>query len=675
MLKKLYVNLPFHEVITQNPTYAKFLKDIVSNRRVIEESSIVALNVECSAIVQSRMPKKMQDHGSFSIPISLGKVEIDRALCDFGASISLIPYSLFEKIDMGELHPTTISLKLADRSSRIPRGVLRDVPIKVGKFFIPVDFYVLEMDDEQETPVILGRPFLNTIEAVIRCGVGSIELKIGNEKLKKFLKNAMRAPTSSFECNLLDISCENLELTSFESEFMKLDDSSMLFTSLMDMEDEEMCDLTLAEGEQVLDAHEGKEDPVPRGKEFEGELKPLPSNLRYEFLGSNSTYPVIVGATLNEHETSKLLHVRKTNRKSLAYSVDDLKGISPSLCMHRINLEGNAKPSRELLRRLNPKLIDVVFKEITKLRDAGIIYSVPDSEWVSPIHVVPKKRGLTIVQNNKGELVPTRTVNGWRMCINYRKLNKATRKDHFPIPFIDQMLERLAGHEYFCFLDGYSGFYQIPILPNDQEKTTFTCPYGTFAFRRMPFGLCNAPGTFQRCMMSIFSDYIEKCMEVFMDDFSIHGTSLDDCLTNLSQVLARCIETDLVLNWEKCHYMVQEGIVLGHLVSKRGVEVDKAKVQSIEQLPPLEDQKGVRGYLGHAGFYRRFIRDFSKIAKPLTRILCNDVQFNFDEECLEAFEKLKKALVSAPIVQPPIWDLPFELMCDARDFAIGAVLG
>ncbi|CAM8885097.1 unnamed protein product [Rhodiola kirilowii] len=186
MLKKLYVTLPFHEVITQNPTYAKFLKDIMSNRRVIEESSMVALNVECSAIVQSRMPKKMQDNGSFSIPISLGKIEIDRALCDLGASISLIPYSLFEQIDVGELHPTTISLKLADRSSRILRGVLRDVPIKVGKFFIPIDFYVLEMDVEQEMPVILGRPFLNTVEAVIRCGEGSIELKIGDEKLKFF---------------------------------------------------------------------------------------------------------------------------------------------------------------------------------------------------------------------------------------------------------------------------------------------------------------------------------------------------------------------------------------------------------------------------------------------------------------------------------------------------------
>ncbi|CAM8991408.1 unnamed protein product [Rhodiola kirilowii] len=197
MLKKLYVTLPFHEVITQNPTYAKFLKDIVSNRRVIEESSMVALNAECSAIVQSRMPRKMQDQGSFSIPISIGKIEIDRALCDLGASISLIPYSLYEKIDMGELHPTTISLKLADRCSRVPNGVLRDVPIKVGKFFIPVDFYVLDMDSEQETPVMLGRPFLNTVEAVIKCGEGSIELKIGDEKLKFFLKNAMKAPTSS----------------------------------------------------------------------------------------------------------------------------------------------------------------------------------------------------------------------------------------------------------------------------------------------------------------------------------------------------------------------------------------------------------------------------------------------------------------------------------------------
>src|SRR5204863_8544601 len=137
----------------------------------------------------------------------------------------------------------------------------------------------------------------------------------------------------------------------------------------------------------------------------------------------------------------------------------------------------------------------------------------------------------------------------------------ATRRDHFPLPFIDQMLERLAGHDYYCFLDGYSGYNQIAIAPGDQEKTTFTCPYGTFAYRRMPFGLCNAPAIFQRCMMSIFSDMVEKFIEIFMDDFTVTGNSFDSCLAHLSFVLQRYVDTNLVLNWEKCHFMVEDGIV------------------------------------------------------------------------------------------------------------------
>ena len=186
------------------------------------------------------------------------------------------------------------------------------------------------------------------------------------------------------------------------------------------------------------------------------------------------------------------------------------------------------------------------------------------------------------------------------MCINYRKLNKATRKDHFPLPFINEMLERLAKHSHFCYLDGYSGFFQIPIHPDDQHKTTFTCPYGTFAYRRMPFGLCNAPASFQRCMMAIFSDFIEEIMEVFMDDFSVHGTSFENCLANLEKVLKRCGEVDLVLNWEKCHFMVKEGIVLGHVISERGIEVDKVKIETMDKLPPPTDIKSLRSFLGHA---------------------------------------------------------------------------
>jgi hypothetical protein len=338
-------------------------------------------------------------------------------------------------------------------------------------------------------------------------------------------------------------------------------------------------------------------------------------------------------------------------------------------------LEEDCKTSRELQRRINPVLSEGVKKEVQKLLETGIIYPISDSKWVNPVHVIPKKGGVTVVTNAKGESIAQRVVTGHRMCIDYRKLNKATRKDHFPLPFIDQMLERLANHSYFCYLDGYSGFFQIPIHPDDQDKTTFTCPYGTFAYRRMPFGLCNAPATFQRCMMEIFADFINDIMEVFMDDFSVCGQSFEDCLSNLEKVLERCVKVNLVLNWEKCHFMVQQGIVLGHIVSNKEIEVDKAKIQVIENLPPPKTVREVRSFLGHAGFYRRFIKEFSKITKPLTGLLMKDAEFTFDDDCLKAFEQLKLALITAPIIKPPDWSLPFEIMCDASDNAIGAVLG
>ncbi|GJW33646.1 reverse transcriptase domain-containing protein [Tanacetum coccineum] len=188
------------------------------------------------------------------------------------------------------------------------------------------------------------------------------------------------------------------------------------------------------------------------------------------------------------------------------------------------------------------------------------------------------------------------------------------------------------------------GYFQIPIDPQDQEKTTFTCPYGTFAYRRMPFGLCNAPGTFQRCMMAIFHDMIEKTMEVFMDDFSVFGDSFDSCLSNLEKMLKR------------------EGIVLGHKISKSGIEVDHAKVDVIAKLPHPTTVKGVRSFLGHAGFYRRFIQDFSKIARPMTHLLEKETPFVFSKDCIDAFETLKKKLTEAPILVVPDWNLPFELM-------------
>ena len=405
------------------------------------------------------------------------------------------------------------------------------------------------------------------------------------------------------------------------------------------------------------------------------EQKPLPSHLKYAYLGVESTLLVIISSSLNAMEEEKLLRVLRDHKQALGWSLADLKGIRPSMCMHRILLEDGHKPSVEAQRRLNPTIKEVVRKEVLKWLDTRVIYPISDSAWVSPVQVVPNKGGTTVIKTENNILLPSRTVTGWRICIDYRKLNKATRKDHFPLPFLDQMLDRLARYEYYCFLDGYSGYNQIAIAPEDQENTTFTCPYGTFAFRRMPFGLCNAPGTFQRCMMAIFYDMVKKTIEIFMDDFSVMGNSFDNCLENLRAVLARCEETNLVLNWEKCHFMVQEGIVLGHRISARGIEVDKAKIEAIEKLPPPSSVKGIRSFLGHAGFYRPFIKDFSQIAKPLSNLLVQGIPFEFDSQCLHAFTVLKDKLISAPIVVAPNWSFPFELMCDASNYATGAVLG
>ena len=202
------------------------------------------------------------------------------------------------------------------------------------------------------------------------------------------------------------------------------------------------------------------------------------------------------------------MKVLKKHRAAIGYTLDDLKGISPTLYQHKINMEPDAKPIVDHQRRLNPKMKEVVRMEILKLLEVGIIYPIADSRWVNHVHCVPKKGGITIVPNDKNELIPQRIVTSYRMVIDFRKLNKATRKYHHPLPFIDQMLERLSKHTHFCFLDGYYGFSQILFSQPDQEKTTFTCPFGTYAYRRMPFGLCNAPATFQRFMTAIFFDFL-----------------------------------------------------------------------------------------------------------------------------------------------------------------------
>ncbi|KAL4384914.1 hypothetical protein GQ457_15G017330 [Hibiscus cannabinus] len=486
ILKQVHINLPLVEALQQMPNYAKFLKDMVTRKKRIEEFETVAATETCLALMHNKVPAKKTDPGSFTINCLIGHNHPTKALCDPGASINMMPKSVFQKLGIGEAKPKTVMLQLADHSYVQPEGKIEDILVQVDKFIFPADFLILDYKPSIEQPSKL-------------------------------------------------------------------------------------------------------------------ELKQLPEQLKYAYLGNNETLPVIISSKLQKEHEERLIATLRQRKEALSWTIADIKGISPTICMHKILLDDNHKPTVDAQRRLNQAMKDVVRKEILKWLDAGIIYPISDSEWVSPVQCVPKKGGMTVISNEKNELIPTRTVTGWRVCMDYRKLNKATRKDHFPLPFIDQMLDRLPGKQFYCFLDGYSGYNQIAIAPKDQSKTTFTCPYGTFTFRRISFGLCNAPATFQRCMTAIFSDLNEDCLEIFMDDFSTFGENFDNYLSNLEKVLKRCKETNLVLNWEKCHFMVDEGIVLGHKISSKGMEVDKAKIEVISKLPPPTTVKGIRSFMGHAG--------------------------------------------------------------------------
>nr|GEW80222.1 reverse transcriptase domain-containing protein [Tanacetum cinerariifolium] len=538
-----------------NIPYPSRLNDQKLHKDKLFELAKIPLNENCSAMLLKKLPEILGDPGKF-----------------------LIPY----------------------RSITRPKGVTEDVFVKVGKFHFPTDFVAVDFEADPCVPLILGRSFLRTGRALIDGYGEEITLRVNDEAITFNLNQTTRYSSiyddlSVNRIDIIDVAREEYaqeilgfsknssggnptstsepilfysspSLTPFEgSDFIleeikaylkdesispKIDHADcdpegdiFLIEKLLNNDPFQLPSMDLKQGE-VVKAKSPIKEPL------ELKLKDLPSHLEYAYLEGEDKLPKIT----------------------------DIKGIDPQFCTHKILMEEDYKPTVQSQRRVNPKI-----------------------HKVSHIHCVPKKDGITVVENENNELIPTRLVTGWRVCIDYRKLNDATRKDHFPLPFMDQI---------------------------------------------MPFGLCNAPRTFQRCMMAIFHDMIEKTIEVFMDDFL-----------------------------EKCHFMVKEGIVLGHKISKNGLEVDRAKVDVIAKLPHPTTVKGVRSFLGHACFYRRFIQVFSKIARPMTRLLEKETPFVFPKDCIDAFKTLKKKFIEASIFVVPDWNLPFELMYDASDFAIGVVLG
>nr|GEW14946.1 reverse transcriptase domain-containing protein [Tanacetum cinerariifolium] len=590
IFKDMSFEISFVDALMLMPKFASTLKALIGNKEKLSEMARTLLNEHCSAILLKKLPKKLRDLGKFLIPCDFPGMAEYLALADLGASINLMPYSVWKRLSLSDLTPTCMTLELADRSITSPVGIADYVYVKAGSFHFPDDFVVVDFDADPRVPLILGRSFLKTEKSLIDVFEGELTLRVGKEAITFNLDQTLRysANYSDMMAKRIDVINVAYFLLEEVDAFLAVEDeptSSDFYQPYLDPErdillleaylnddpspflNQRNYMLKVRKELKICEAHSEKSsvDEPPMAK-----LKELPPHLKYAFLEGDDKLTIIIAKELSVEEKTALITILKSHKRAIAWKLSDIKGINPEFCTHKILMEEDFEPAVQHQRRVNPKIYD--------------------------------KGGFTVVENKDNELIPTCLVTGWRVCIDSRKLNEATRKDHFPLPFMDHMLERLAGNQYYCFLDGFSGYSQIPIDPKDQEKTTFTCPYRTFAYRRMPFGLCNAPCTFRRCMMAIFHDMIKKTMEVFMDDFFVFRNSFQSCLSHLDQMLKRCEYTNLCLNWEKSHFIVKE-------------------------------------------------------------------------ECVDAFRTLKTKLYEAPILIAPNWDMPFELMCDASDFAIGAVLG
>nr|GEZ54121.1 reverse transcriptase domain-containing protein [Tanacetum cinerariifolium] len=501
---------------------------LLKNKDKLIELTKTPLNENCSAIVLKKLPEKLGDPGRFLFPCDFTGLDNCLALADLGASINLMPLSIWKKLRLPTLNDTKMVLELADRTISKPTGVAENVFVNVGKFYFPSDFIILDFVADPPVPLILGRPFLSTAHALIdvyedtTCEEFSQAVLGFTDDVSIEDSSPIYEPiVSSFLQNLTPFDASDFLLMEEADAFIAIDDEPissnidatyydpevdiLILEALLNNDPEPLSNQkdffpTLHKDLKVIEPKtQPKEDEPPKVK-----LKELPPHLEYAFLGNNGEWLVIIAKDLSLNEKTNLLNVLKNWKKAIAWKLTDIKEEADAF------IAINDEP---ISSTINATYYDLE-------GDILMLEAIPN-------HYLIKR----IISRH--------------FIMILRKLNEATRKDHFPFPFMDQMLECLAGNEYYCFLNGFFGYIQIPIDPKDQEKTTLTCPYGTFAYKRMPFGLCNAPGTFQRCMMAIFHDIIKRTME------------------------------------EKSHFMVKEGIVLGHKISKKGIEVDKAKIEVI----------------------------------------------------------------------------------------------
>ena len=355
---------------------------------------------------------------------------------------------------------------------------------------------------------------------------------------------------------------------------------------------------------------------------------------------------------LTESQKERFVALLSQYSDVLAASSDDLG--RTNILSHKIDT-GNASPIRQQARQIPLPQREKVQELLQDMMQKRVI-SPSKSPWASPVVLVKKKDGST------------------RFCIDYRKVNEVTRKDAYPIPRVDDTLETLAGSTWVSTLDLKSGYWQVEVAEEHREKTEFCTQEGLFEFNVMPFGLCNAPATFQRLMNAVLAGLQWTSCLVYIDDIIVVGSNFDQHLSNLQKVFERLKHAGLKLQPQKCHFFSKKSSILGHIISQNGISPDPEKTSKVLHWPVPTSAVEVQQFLGLANYYRRFIRDFAAKAKPLHRLTEKRLPFKWTAECQKSFDDLKRCLTSAPTLTMPSWSKPFIIDTDASDTGIGAVL-
>ena len=604
---------------------------------------------------------------------------------DGGSSVNLMTVDTMDHLGLTGLVPTELMLRMADHSKVNPMGILAAIETTIAGIIYHIDYVVFQLKSSiLSYPILLGRPWLFHAKARNDWGRGT--LTIGKRRNKIVLQmypvpynGESQIPRTDYTSDSDDEDDASYSDQFIDTVPVQDKRTGIIYQCggpgeyLIHQEDTDNSDHAISKWmNNYMVNHISALEPeldntnlseFVTGSEPDEILKP-----------SELIEPICQEVNLGTSEHRQVIKVYdgikgqtlqiwtkffQDHKSAFAWTYADLRGIPAEIAEHKIVLQDGTQPIRQRQHRLNPKYSLMVKEELDKLLRVGFIYAVPFSEWVSPIVMVPKKNGKI------------------RICQDYRKLNAVTKKDYFPLPFTDSILDAVAGHECYSFLDGFSGYNQVKIAKEDQLKTTFTTDWGTYAYTVMPFGLCNAPATFQRVMTQAFQKYLRISMEIFLDDFCTFS-SRKDHLNWLGKCLDQCDQFGISLNSEKSSFGVPSGRLLGHIVSKVGIATDPDKVKRIANLPRPDTVSGVRGFVGHVSYYRRFIKSFAVICQPLTNLLKKP----FDEgtspvwvhECTVAFEELKKRLVTAPILISPCWTKPFHVYVDASNVAIGSVL-